>query len=73
MALKDTIHGMNEYQQLTEPPDTPDQDVSEPRRVETPTQAVSPVISLERGDVQFWLQVIQVILLYLILREIGRN
>jgi len=72
MALQEHLQQTSEYQQLTEPPDTPDQDVSEPRRVETPTQAVSPVISLERGDVQFWLQVIQVILLYLILREIGR-
>ena len=72
MALRETIQQLPEYQEMAGVDDI-DMDVSEPRRVETATEAVSPVISLERGDVQFWLQVIQVILLYLILREIGRS
>lgn len=36
-------------------------------------QAVAPVISLEKTDVQFWLQVGQVVLLFLIWREMMRQ
>jgi len=71
MALQQAIQETAEYEELAGEPDDTDADISDPRRVETPREAVSPVISLERGDVQFWLQVLQVFLLYLILRELG--
>jgi hypothetical protein len=48
-------------------------DPSETRTVETPQEAVDPVMSLEKSDVQFWMQVVQVLLLYLILRELSRG
>jgi len=73
MAFQETLRNTPEYEQVAGEPDDTDADISEPRRVETPREAVSPVISLERGDVQFWLQVLQVLLLYLILREVGRQ
>jgi len=73
MTLRESIKQTSEYQDIAEPTEsTTDADVTEPRRVETVDEAVAPIISLERGDVQFWLQVIQVLLLYLILRELGR-
>lgn len=72
MALREHIQNTDEYQALTEEPDLSDRDVSEPRQVETPREAVSPFISLERGDVQFWIQVLQLVLLYLILTELRR-
>lgn len=43
------------------------------RRAETPQQAVEPIVSLEKSDVQFWIQVAQLVLLYLILRELSRG
>jgi hypothetical protein len=48
-------------------------DTSEPRRVDTPVQVVEPIISMEKQDVQFWLQVAQVVLLYLILRKLAEG
>lgn len=73
MSLRESIKQTSEYQDLAEPPESAtDADDTEPRRVETANEAVAPIISLERADVQFWLQVIQVLLLYLILRELGR-
>lgn len=74
MTLRETLRQTSEYRDLAEPQgsDTGPDD-TEPRRVETAEESVAPIISLERGDVQFWLQVIQVLLLYLILRELGRR
>lgn len=73
MSLRENLKQTREYQELTDTPDSNTAaDDTEPRRVETTEAAVAPIISLERGDVQFWLQVIQVLLLYLILRELGR-
>lgn len=36
-------------------------------------QAVGPVISMEKGDIEFWAQIGQLILLYLIWRELSRG
>lgn len=73
MTLKEAIRETSEYQDIAEPPGAgTDADATETRRVESADAAVAPIISLERSDVQFWIQVIQVLLLYLILRELGR-
>jgi hypothetical protein len=35
--------------------------------------AVKPVVSLEKSDVEFWLQVLQLIVLWMILMELRRG
>ncbi|APW99404.1 hypothetical protein CHINAEXTREME_17225 [Halobiforma lacisalsi AJ5] len=68
--LQDKVHGSAEYQALTA-----QQQASEapPDREETVADAVDPVIGLEKGKAEFWMQVAQLLLLYLILRELQRG
>lgn len=69
MALKNKIQQSDEYQSLT----ATEEVVEQPATTSNPREAIDPVLSLEKSDVQFWLQVAQVLLLYLILRELQRG
>lgn len=60
--FRDTIHDSPQYQgqQANEQP-------------ETPAEAVEPLIQLEKGDMEFWMDVATVVLLFLIYREMLRG
>lgn len=38
----------------------------------SPSAAVQPVMSFEKTDVAFWLQIAQLVVLWMILREVSR-
>lgn len=63
--FKDALREMPEYQAAM----AAAEGASESEQVETVEAAVEPVISLEKGDLEFWMQVTTVVLLYLIWRE----
>lgn len=65
--MREQLRQRQEFQELAG--DTGPQ-VNQTREAETVTEAVEPVISLEKSDIEFWLTVLQVVLLYLILREL---
>jgi len=66
MTGRQRIHELDEYQEITQP--SPEQQA---QTAETAREAVDPVISLEKNDVQFWLQVAQVVLLFAIYRQLA--
>lgn len=63
MGVRDQIHSTPEYQ-ATVAESTANTESSNP---------VGPLIQLEKGDVEFWLEVAQVVLLVLILLELRRG
>lgn len=66
--FRNKLRQTQEYQALAgqQQPQAP----TDTRQVESVTEAVDPVVSLEKSDVQFWLQVVQLVVLLLILREL---
>lgn len=46
--------------------------VQDQQQVETVSEAVEPVVSFEKGDLQFWMQVATLLLLFAIYRELAR-
>lgn len=42
-----------------------------PQGDQTVGDAIDPVLNLEKGDAEFWLNVAQVVLMFLILREVS--
>jgi hypothetical protein len=44
-----------------------------PQEADTVGDALAPVMSLEKGDLQFWSNVLTVVLLFLIYRELLRQ
>ena len=67
--LREQLRQTDAYQAQTQKQQPPD----ETRQVETVEQAVEPVVSLEKGDLEFWMMVVQTLLLWLILRELSRG
>lgn len=77
MAFQDSLRQSSEFQQLSGAQTTgsgqtgtaPDEG---PIEANVPGQ-VAPIVSLEKGDLELWLRVATVILLYLIWRELQRQ
>ena len=81
MGVKDQIRDLDEYQ----PPDQGGQQGGQQQATtqaaaamgqqggNTVGQTLGPVLDWEKTDVEFWMQVAQVVLLYLILRELRRR
>lgn len=68
MSFRKSLHESEEFQAVSGN-GKGGQRQSQPN-VEVP-EPVDPVISLEKSDVEFWLQVAQLIMLYLIWRELS--
>lgn len=76
MGVRDQIHETDEYQAQVQQ----DQESGSQPAVDaagsmgqdgnTVGNALGPVLSWEKTDVEFWMQAVQVVLLYLILREL---
>lgn len=64
--LNDHLRQTPEYQAIAQ------QDTVEepPDEAETVADAVDPIIGLEKGKAEFWMDVAKLVLLYLILREL---
>lgn len=67
--FRDKIRNSPEYREITQ--QTAADAATEPREVDTVSEAVDPVVSFEKGDIQFWMQVATVVLLLLIYRELA--
>jgi len=68
--LREQIQSSPEYQEVTaQQPETTQQAA----QVETVGAALDPVLQWEKGDVEFWLQVVQLVVLLLILRELRKG
>lgn len=82
MGVRDQIHESDEYQALARQTGQ-NQQASQTRQRQTRTQAqgggvtvaqvLGPVTDWEKSDVEFWTQVAQLVLLYLIWRELRRG
>lgn len=70
MSFREELQKTEEYQDISGESDEATQQV---RQVETPQQAVAPVISLEKTDVQFWAIITQTVLLFLIYQQIKQQ
>jgi hypothetical protein len=66
--FRQTLRESEEYKQIT---GETTRDPAETRRVSEPSETVAPVVSLEKSDLLFWMQVAEVVILFLILRELG--
>jgi hypothetical protein len=66
MTFKDKLHESAEYQALAG-------DQQQDQEPETVPEAAGPVLQLEKTDLQFWMQVLTVLLLFLIWRELARE
>lgn len=84
MGIKDQIHASDEYQAQVQ--QNADQGTGEQQATaaaanagvgngppQTVGSALGPVLNWEKTDVEFWMQVVQVVLLYLILRELQKG
>lgn len=79
MGVKDQIRDLDEYQA----PGQDGQQGGQPAATQAPAASgqagttvgntLGPVLNWEKTDVEFWMQVAQVVLLYLILRELRRR
>jgi hypothetical protein len=72
MAFTEALRNSQEYQEMA---GTTDAGSGQTQVEEDPVAAhvpgeVRPIISLEKGELEFWLQVATVILLYMILQEL---
>lgn len=76
MGVKDQIRELPEYQAQVQ--GQGGQGQGGPQATQAPTgqapqtvgNSLGPVLDWEKNDVEFWLQVAQVVLLYLLLREL---
>lgn len=62
--IKEQIHNTPQYQQLSAGADE-----AQDRSAETLGDALAPALSWSKSDVEFWLQVAQLVVLLMILRE----
>lgn len=68
MTFREAIKETPEYQaQLAA------QQPAQPETADTVGEALAPVMSLEKGDLEFWSNVISVVLLFMIYRELVRQ
>lgn len=72
--LQDALHESEEYQQIAGEtgPSAEAKQATEPVSESVP-EAVQPVAGLEKTDLEFWMQVASVFLLFLIWRELSRQ
>lgn len=61
--FRDSLHQSPEFQAATQ--------AAQEQAPETPREAVQPVLQLEKGDMEFWMQVTTTVLLFLIWRELA--
>lgn len=67
--IREQIHSTPEYQQVAGQQGDGSTASAQPRQAATVGDALAPVMSWEKGDVEFWLQVAQLVILVMILRE----
>lgn len=70
MGFQETLQQTEEYKTLTGNQDEGSAGTA-PEQAATLAQATAPVIRLEKNDLQFWMNVATVILLFLIYRELA--
>ena len=72
MVLREQIRSTPEYQALSGQGSGQDggQARTQTRQAATPAEALDPVLDWTKGDIEFWTQVAQLIVLLLILREL---
>ncbi|AGC65548.1 head protein [Haloarcula hispanica virus PH1] len=78
MGVKDQIRDLDEYQTQVQQAAEGQQQARQAAartggQAGTVGQTLGPVMDWEKTDVEFWMQVAQVVLLYLILRELRRG
>ncbi|AAY24953.1 head protein [Haloarcula hispanica virus SH1] len=79
MGVKDQIRDLDEYQAQVQQAQAGQQQnarqaaAAATGQAGTVGNALGPVMNWEKTDVEFWMQVAQVVLLYLILRELRRG
>ena len=71
--LRDQIRDTPEYRTLATEQATEARQVLSTRDARTLGEAIEPVLNWEKGDIEFWLQVAQLVVLILILRELQRG
>ena len=67
--LREQIRASPEFRELTAREQAAEA-TSQGREARTVGEAMAPVLNWEKGDVEFWLQVAQLVVLILILREL---
>lgn len=76
MAFREKLHERPEYQEragtTSEGGGQAGTQQRDPVEASVPGE-VAPIVSLEKGDLEFWLQVATVVLLYMILQELKRG
>lgn len=65
------LHESPEYQVLTQAEQAAA--TTEAAHAATVGDAIAPVLDFEKGDIEFWAQIVQVFLLVLILHELRRG
>lgn len=73
MAFTETLHNSDEYREIAGEPGEGNQPSAQVQGGQTVAQGqgFDPVLQLEKGDVEFWMKVLTVILLFLIYRELA--
>ncbi len=78
--IRDKVQSSSEYQAIAsaqegEADGGTQQSTTQSRQTSATTvgTALGPVLDLEKGDAQFWMDVAKVVLLYLIWRELSRG
>jgi hypothetical protein len=77
--IRDKIQESDEYAQITaqQEEDQGDQSQSNGQRsgreADTVGDALAPLLDAEKGDIEFWTQVLQLLVLIAILRELQRG
>jgi len=70
MSLRDTLRESDEYQQITQEAASA-ADEARNETADTVADAMQPLTTLEKGDAEFWLDVLTVVLLFMLYREVS--
>jgi hypothetical protein len=70
--MRNTLRNSDEFQEIAEPA-AATADAVEDETADTVADAADAIINLEQGNAEFWLDVLTVVLLFLIYREMARQ
>jgi len=70
--MRNKLRSSDEFQEIAEPA-AATADAVEDETADTVADAAAAIINLEQGDAEFWLDVLTVVLLFLIYRELSRQ
>jgi hypothetical protein len=70
--FRNNLRSSDEFQEIAEPAAAAS-DAVQDETADTVADAAAAIINLEQGDAEFWLDVLTVVLLFLIYREMARQ